>query len=281
MENDRLNNIIEMISSMARLDFSKRLETEISNNPIDLISYGLNMMSEELENNVVKKSKLQEINSNLEKFSYTVAHDLKSPLNTISGLISIIEMEIEMNNIENVKNYLNRLKETNDRSRKMINGILEYSKVSFKEISMHEIDLDKLFKESIEEHSYKKNVSISIENKLPIVYHNETALFQIINNLFSNAIKYNNKDKCEISVYCNEKDNHYEITIMDNGSGIQEDQQINIFDLFENQNIKQKDSTGIGLAIAKRILTETNGDIWVESKPNEYSKFVFTIQKIK
>ena len=68
---------------------------------------------------------------------------------------------------------------------------------------------------------------------------------------------------------------------MDNGSGIQEDQQINIFDLFENQNIKQKDSTGIGLAIAKRILTETNGDIWVESKPNEYSKFVFTIQKIK
>lgn len=68
MENDRLNNIIEMISSMARLDFSKRLETEISNDPIDLISYGLNMMSEELENNVVKKSKLQEINSNLKKF---------------------------------------------------------------------------------------------------------------------------------------------------------------------------------------------------------------------
>jgi signal transduction histidine kinase len=281
MENERLNNIIEMISSMARLDFSKRLETEISNDPIDLISYGLNMMSEELENNVVKKSKLQEINSNLEKFSYTVAHDLKSPLNTISGLISLIEMEIEMNNIENIKNYLNLLKETNDRSRKMINGILEYSKVSFKEINMHEIDLDKLFKESVEEHTYKKNVFISIENKLPIVYHNETALLQIINNLFSNAIKYNNKDKCEISVSCTEKGNHYEITIMDNGPGIQEDQQINIFNLFENQNIKQKDSTGIGLAIAKRILTETNGDIWVESKPNEYSKFVFTIQKFK
>ncbi|MBL7937530.1 MAG: HAMP domain-containing histidine kinase [Bacteroidia bacterium] len=276
---DRLDKVVEMISSMAKLDFSERLNTEITNDPIDIISYGLNMLSEELEHNVVKKSKLEEINTNLEKFSYTVAHDLKSPLNTISALISLIEMENEQTPNKKIQEYINLLKETNDRSRNMINGILEYSRLNFRDITMQQIDLGKLCSKIAEEYSINKHVSISIDDHMPVIYYDETALTQILNNLLSNAIKHNDKDICKIQVSSRDKGKHYEISVSDNGPGISEAQKNKIFNLFENQNSSRSNSTGIGLAIVKRIISETNGTIHVESEQENGSIFIFTVQK--
>ena len=278
-DKERLESIVEMISSMAKLDFSERLDTEITNNPIDIISYGLNMLSEELEHNVVKKSKLEEINISLEKFSYTVAHDLKSPLNTISGLISLIEQENETASNKKVQEYISLLKETNERSRNMVNGILEYSRLNFRGIAMQRIDLRKLCSKIAEEYSIHKHVHISIDAHMPLVYHDETALTQIVNNLLSNAVKHNDKDICEIQLSSVDKGNYYEIRVSDNGPGIPNEQKNKIFNLFENQNSHHSNSTGIGLAIVKRIIDETDGTIRVESDEKKGSTFVFTIQK--
>src|SRR5437762_11270853 len=83
----RLNNILDMIGRIASLDFSKTLQTSDKNDIIDAISLGLNMLGEELSSNVVEKTKLDEVNGKLKKFAYTTAHDLKSPLNSIIGLV--------------------------------------------------------------------------------------------------------------------------------------------------------------------------------------------------
>ncbi|MBI3521027.1 MAG: HAMP domain-containing histidine kinase [Bacteroidetes bacterium] len=278
-DKERLQRVIEMISSMASLDFSERLDTEITNDPIDVISYGLNMLSEELEHNVVKKSKLEEINMNLEKFSYTVAHDLKSPLNTISALISLIEMENEKIVNSKIQEYIHLIKETNDRSRNMVNGILEYSRLNFRNVSMQKIDFGELCSKIAKEYSINKRVIISIDTPMPEVYYDETALTQVLNNLLSNAIKHNDKDLCKIGISAIDKENHYEIRISDNGPGILDEQKNKIFNLFENQNSRNSNSTGIGLAIVKRIINETYGSIEVESDENKGATFIFTIQK--
>lgn len=278
-EKERLHQVVEMIGSMARLDFSERLQTEITNDPIDVLSYGLNMLSEELEHNVVRKSELEEINANLEKFSYTVAHDLKSPLNTTSALISLIEVENNNNPNERIGEYIKLLKETNDRSRNMVNGILEYSRLNFRNVSRQQINLGKLCAKIAEEHSINKRVSIAIDPHMPVVYYDETALTQVLNNLISNAIKHNNKDLCKIRISSVDKGAHYEISVSDNGPGVPREQKENIFNLFENQNSSSSSSTGIGLAIVKRIIDGAHGTIWVSSEDNKGLTITFTIQK--
>lgn len=278
-EKERLHQVVEMIGSMARLDFSERLQTEITNDPIDVLSYGLNMLSEELEHNVVKKSELEAINANLEKFSYTVAHDLKSPLNTISALISLIEAENRKTPNEKIEEYVKLLKETNDRSRNMVNGILEYSRLNFRDVIRKQIDLGKLCAKIAEEHSINKGVSIAIAPHMPVVYYDETALTQVLNNLISNAIKHNDKDFCKIGISSVDKGTYYEISVSDNGPGVPQEQKENIFNLFENQNSRRSNSTGIGLAIVKRIVSGAHGTIWVNSENHKGLTITFTIQK--
>jgi len=414
----RMNELVEMISSMASLDFTKRIETKSSNNLLDIIAQGLNMLSEELEENVVEKSilahqneelnealayykyaldqstivaitnvkghieyvndmyckmskysqkeliganprivnsgyhtkkfwqdmwktlvkgnvwhneiknkakdgttywlqstivpfldtkgkperylamyqdisirkqreeeltlyhlKLKETNKNLEEFAYTAAHDMKSPLNSANGLISLLEMELKEINNERIADYLVKLKDTFDSTKQLINGILDYSKMGLTEIKMEQFDLCTLIAKITNQYSSNKKVVIYFK-KLPlIVKHNKTALTQVIDNLFSNAIKYNDKEICEITVQCIEKKTHFEISISDNGPGIANKDKEKVFNLFENLNTSNTNSTGIGLATVKKIITETNGKIWIDSSEGQGTTIVFTINK--
>ncbi len=274
-----LTDLIGMIGSMASLDFSKRLDVEISEDPINVMAYGLNMLSEELEYNVVKKSMLEEINRNLEQFSFTVAHDIKSPLSSAYTLITLIEMELEGTENQTLKEYFTLLKQINERTRNMINGILEYSKTNFNDIVTKEIELTKICAEIADEHSLNENVTVTFQKSMPTVYHNEFALTQIINNLVSNAIKYNDKPLCEIDIRYADKNTFYEISVTDNGPGIDHKDKERIFDLFENLNNSVNDSHGIGLSIVKKLVNQANGNVWVDDTYTQGARFIFTIEK--
>jgi len=232
------------------------------------------------------RQKLEKTNENLEKFAYTAAHDMKSPLNSAMGLIDIIEMELKGKGNEKTIEYLDLLKDTFNNTKQLINGILEYSKTGFSEIELKDIDLNILITKIANQYSTGKQalpanrpVKIKIAQKMPIVRHYKTALSQIIDNLISNAVKYNNKKICEIYIKCIDKSTHYEISIADNGPGIADEYKEKIFDLFENLKTKKKSSSGIGLAIVKKLLTETNGRIWVDPVKKQGANFVFTIDK--
>ncbi len=276
-----LTHLIEMIGNMAKLDFSKRLNVEISEDPIDVMAYGLNMLSEELEYNVVKKSMLEEINRNLERFSFTVAHDIKSPLSSAFTLITLIEAELEGTENETLKEYFTLLKQINERTRNMINGILEYSKTNFNDTLISEVDLNRICSEIANEHSLNESIIISFQKNMPKVFYNEFALTQIISNLINNAIKYNDKDVCELEIRCADKENFYEVSVTDNGPGIADKDKEKIFDLFENLNNNIEESHGIGLSIVKKLVTQANGSVWVDTANKHGARFIFTIEKIE
>ncbi|MCF6352173.1 MAG: PAS domain-containing sensor histidine kinase [Cyclobacteriaceae bacterium] len=232
------------------------------------------------------RQKLEKANENLEKFAYTAAHDMKSPLNSAMGLIDIIAMELKGKENGRTIEYLDLLKDTFNNTKQLINGILEYSKTGFSEIALKNIDLNILITKIANRYSTGKQtlpanrpVKIKIAQKMPIVRHYKTALSQIIDNLISNAVKYNDKKICEIYIECIDKSTHYEISIADNGPGIADEYKEKIFDLFENLKTKKKSSSGIGLAIVKKLLTETNGRIWVDTVKKQGANFVFTIDK--
>ncbi len=224
---------------------------------------------------------LEQTNENLEKFAYTAAHDMKTPLSSASGLVHLIELELRgKDENKEIANYLNLLKDTLDRSKQLIGGILEYSKTSLVKMEMEWLDLGKLIAKSAGQYGTNEQVVIHIDEGMPTVLFYKTALTQIVDNLLSNAVKFNDKERCEIYFACLEKESCFEVSISDNGTGIAEENREKVFDLFENLKSSNKESSGIGLATVKKILLETNGKIWAETSKSQGAKFVFTINKM-
>jgi len=276
---ERLDAVLSMLESIASLDFTKKIKLSNKADNIDAVAAGLNMLSEELKSKVVEKSKLEEINKNLEQFAFTAAHDMKSPLGISVNLARLLEHELQDHHNKKVKEYLDILRKTNERMERLITGILEYSITTLAVKQMLEIDLGKLLQKLAVQYSKNEKVFISIGEGMPVIRHSKTALTEIINNLLENAVKYNDKEICQIGIQCADQDDHYEISISDNGPGVLQEDREKIFNLFENLKTKKENSTGIGLATVKRLVTNTNGRIWVESSENQGAKFVFTIKK--
>lgn len=272
--------MVGMISSMAALDFSKRLDVAVDDNPINIMAYGLNMLSEELEQHVVRKSMLEETNANLEKFSYTVAHDIRSPLNSAIGITSLIEMELGKDIDPNVADYISLLKQIHQRMSDMIKGILEYSKSDFNALETEEIDIPAMCHDIAEEFDSRKvTIKYIMPETIPTIKYNRLAMWQVFSNLIGNAVKYNDKPVCEITFDYSDAGHLYELSIKDNGPGIPADKLDKVFDLFENFKSEDNNSYGVGLSIVKKIINQAGGSVWLDSRPGEGTRFTFTIAK--
>ncbi|GEM_PF-2398797 len=279
-DDKRLNAILDMIGRIASLDFTEMLEVSEENDMVDAISLGLNMLSEELNSQVVDKKILHEVNAKLEKFAYTVAHDLKSPLNSQAGLIKLLELTLNPDPNSDIDECITKLKRMNEKMKSLVEGVLSYSLAQSKAIEKEEVDLKELVEEVIEIDNFNEKADIEIRNELPVVFFNRTGATQIVRNLLDNAIKYSNKTRCVINIESEEKNKHYEIRFIDNGPGIPPEYQEKIFQLFNQIDPSLKtDSVGIGLATIKSIIEASGGKIWLNSKQGEGSTFIFTINK--
>jgi signal transduction histidine kinase len=200
-------------------------------------------------------------------------------LSSAYTLISLIEKELEGTENETLKQYFALLQQINERTLNMINGVLEYSRTNFNNIKITEIDLNKICIEIVKEYSINKNVVIQFDTAMPKVQYNEFALTQILHNLVNNAVKYNDKPICQLAITCADKNGFYEISVTDNGPGIKDSDREKIFDLFENLKNEKINSHGVGLSIAKKLVTQANGSIWTEPAENQGARFTFTIEK--
>jgi signal transduction histidine kinase len=269
-----------MIGRVAALDFSSVLTTSQKNDMIDAIALGLNMLSEELNSNVVEKSKLDQVNRKLEQFAYTTAHDLKSPLNAITGLVCLLELTLNPDESSDVYQYINRLKKTTEQMKNLVQGILNYSKADLTAVAREEVDLNVVVKEIVETDQLTDFADIRIIGTLPEINFNRSAMNQIIRNLLSNAIKYSDKDRCRITLQAYDRGTAYCISVSDNGPGIAEEDHHKIFELFNTLDPSARyDSHGIGLATVKNILEAFDERIWVESIPGNGATFSFTLKK--
>ncbi|TGD59461.1 GAF domain-containing sensor histidine kinase [Flavobacterium humi] len=219
--------------------------------------------------------------SELEHFANVVSHDIKSPLNNIISLVSLFEEYAEGKFNEEGREYLDCITASSYRLRDYVDGLLEYYRsdtvnVLHKEdISINEV-LNKIIcvlDPKREYHFILPATPVTIRSVKP-------AIEQILLNLISNAIKYNDKKPVVIEIKCEESENGIMISVKDNGIGIEKKDLDVIFSFFTT--LKRKDrfghyGTGIGLATVEKIVRKINGKINVNSIPNEGSEFTIIL----
>jgi signal transduction histidine kinase len=125
-----------------------------------------------------------------------------------------------------------------------------------------------------------ENISITVENELPVIEFERTRITQVFQNLLSNAVKFMDKPEGQVKIGCVEEDGFWKFTVADNGPGIEEKYFEKIFDMFQTLAPRDEvESTGVGLTVAKKIVELYGGKIWVQSKVGEGSTFLFTLPK--
>ena len=225
--------------------------------------------------------KLQQEIAELERFTYTVSHDLKSPLVTIKGFLGLLKRDLEANRQTNVQKDFTRIAEAADKMGILLSELLELSRIGRIAIPPEEVDLVKLTQDALETldgHIRERNVTVTVSPNLPIVYADRNRLREVLENLIDNAAKYMG-DQATPLVEIGKRDNGTEIIlyIKDNGIGIEPQFHTKIFGLFEKLSAGSEGS-GIGLALIKRIIEVHGGRIWVESEGRgKGSTFCFTI----
>ena len=252
--------------------------TALSKQVMNLISLRRNKLF--LEQSL---KELEEKNQELERFAFIAAHDLKSPLIGISSLTNFFLEEYDSKIDEEGQKMLKLIIETSSKLRNLIDGLLDYSRGEnvLKEDKSN-INLETLKHEITGLFSYDHNLKLEIKSSLTEIYVNKTVINQILINLVTNAIKYNDKDIVEIEIGISESDSQYIFYVQDNGPGIEINFQDKIFRIFEIVAAKDKfgqTGNGIGLATVKKIVEKSGGSINVQSELEKGAKFIFTIEK--
>jgi PAS domain S-box-containing protein len=223
-------------------------------------------------------------NRELEHFTYTVSHDLKSPLITIKGFAGLLAKGIADGNAEEIESDLGRIKKAADRMHQMLDELLELSRVGRLVNPPQEVPLSGLAREALElvaTRIGKSGAAVSIPPDLPVVCGDRPRLLSVVQNLLDNAAKFlGNQPEPRIEVGARQDGDETLCWVRDNGIGIDPRYHERIFGLFEKLNSDSKEGTGIGLAIAKRIVEAHGGRIRVESEgEGRGATFYFSIPR--
>jgi signal transduction histidine kinase len=219
-------------------------------------------------------------NKELQDFAYVAAHDLKAPLRGIGTLADWIATDYADRLDEPGRQQLGLLKRRVTRLADLINGILHYSEIGRVTNRRELVDLGKLVPETIALLDPPAHIQIVVRGELPAIGGEKVRLEQVFHNLIDNAIKYMDKPQGRIEIHCTDRDGVWQFGVTDNGPGIEERHFEKIFQMFQTLAPRdQRESTGIGLPIVKKIVELFGGRIWVESKPGIGSTFFFTLPK--
>ena len=224
---------------------------------------------------------LESANEELRNFAHVVSHDLKAPLRAIGALADWLSTDYADKFDDEGKEHMRLLVSRVHRMSNLIDGILQYSRVGRVREALVELDLNQVVHEVIDLLSPPATIIIRVENPLPRIIAEPTRIQQIFQNLLSNAIKYMDKPKGEIRIACSAEGEQWKFGITDNGPGIESRHFERIFQLFQTLAPRDRiESTGVGLALVKKIVEMYSGQIWIESKAGEGSTFFFTLPKI-
>lgn len=269
-------NILRRIKSMVKLaeEISRgyfNTVTDTRHDELTSLSSSLNTMSLRLKRNI---EELERKNTELDQFAYVVSHDLKAPVRGISNIVLWINEDMGDELSPKLKEYLNVIPERAKRMEDLINGLLDYARLSEKN-APEKVDVGKLVQE-ITDSIVPRHFHIETHG-LPEMMTERIKLGQVLTNLISNAVKYTDREDAMIRIHCKELAAEYHFTVSDNGIGIEEEYHEKVFEIFQTLRKKNaKESTGIGLAIAKKIIEDHNGTITIKSKEGHGAEFIFT-----
>ncbi|YAG15297.1 histidine kinase [Nostoc sp. DSM 114161] len=218
-------------------------------------------------------------NQDLEAFSYSISHDLREPLRAIQAFSSILlENQESQSDLKNKQNYLQRIIASTQQADRLVQDLLEYSRLTHTEMPLQAINLSLLMRQTLRQLELElthRQARVEIEEPLAEVIANSTILIQVITNLLTNAIKFVAPGVQPLLRIWTQKHNGFvRLWVQDNGIGIEERYQKRIFNVFERlHSYEIYPGSGIGLAIVRKGVERMGGQVGVESQLGQGSRF--------
>jgi PAS domain S-box-containing protein len=239
-------------------------------------------LNEELEQRVTERTaQLLAANIELEKFSYTASHDLRTPLRALNGYASILlEDYADSIDVDGVR-MLHVIQDNANKMSFLIDDLLAYSRLGHKEMNISEINMFEMAESVYNELINKpgnENIDFRLQ-KIPDAYGDPSLIRQVLINLIGNAIKYTSKIHDRIIEITHRKEGNESIfSITDNGAGFDMAQYPKMFGVFQRLHTsKEFEGNGIGLAIVQRIIESHRGRVWAEGEINRGATFYFSL----
>ncbi|HEY5730172.1 MAG TPA: HAMP domain-containing sensor histidine kinase, partial [Anaerolineales bacterium] len=221
-------------------------------------------------------------NEELERFTYTVSHDLRSPLVTIRGFLGYLKHDAESSDMTRFDKDLNRIASAVDKMQTLLNELLELSRIGRITNPPENVPFGEIVQETTDLLSgplEAGNIRLNVIGEFPVVRVDRLRIFEVVQNLIGNAIKFmgdQSRPTIEIGTNGMDTDGKPIFFVRDNGIGIEPEYHERIFGLF-NRLDPSIEGTGIGLTLVKRIIDIHGGRIWIDSATGRGSTFLFTL----
>jgi signal transduction histidine kinase len=231
-----------------------------------------------------RSEELERLNQVKDKFFSIISHDLRSPINALAGLLDLLDKGAVKP--EELSNHVKELKTRFNHTRTLLNNLLDWTLLQMDKLNLqaNRIDLRKIVEENIQLLISVQNKQIELVNKIPenaIAFADSNTVNLVIRNLMTNAIKFTN-DRGKVVIASEERPTEWLITVEDNGIGMNADVLKILFDKtapYTTRGTANEKGTGLGLILCKEFVEKNGGKIWVESNPDNGSKFSFTLPK--
>lgn len=252
---------------------------------------GVKALIEDIQNLIVTKfteikqlnQQLRNLNEELESFSYSVSHDLRGPLRGIDGFAQILMEDYTEVLDEYGRDALNIIIKSADKMNSLMDDILGYSGLSKHDKIDEFIDVNKLIEDVVSDSKLREDypsVQLNVAESLPQIYGDKAMIYQLFLNLLTNAFKYCSKSEQPlVEIFCNDEGDRNVYCIKDNGIGFKPEYDKKIFGVFTRLVKDEYKGTGVGLAIAQRVVMRHSGNIWAESELGEGATFKFYLDK--
>jgi PAS domain S-box-containing protein len=293
------NTDLQVMESKKRITFEEQItdvngkkiwiettKTPIFNSAGEVIgTTGISRNITERKNAELERERLiQELeakNTELERFTYTVSHDLKSPLVTITGFLNYLEKNARAGDFEKFNNDVNRIHQAVNKMQTLLKDLLELSRIGRIMNEPVETTLGEIVREAlaaVEGDIKTRNVKIEFEDNHDKIFGDKIRLVEVFQNLIENAVKFMGNQPSPLIRIGSIANTEKSLTffVQDNGIGIDPQYIDRIFGLFNKLDVNSSGS-GIGLTLVKRIIEAHGGKIWVESKLGKGSTFYFTL----
>jgi PAS domain S-box-containing protein len=265
---------IEGVAGVA-FDITARKQTELE---LMHAKDELARINRELEERVRERTaSLTDLLSQMETFSYTVSHDLRSPLRAMCGFAEVLLEDHSAGLNEQGREMVKRIIRGGERMHRLINDVLAYTRVNRDRLELVPISLEEVLRQVVQHapELQPPRASIVVQAPLPHVLGNEAFLTQVLANLLGNAVKFVPHDRQpRVEITAERHGSFVRLSLADNGIGIKPEHQARLFGLFERLNVdKHYEGTGMGLAIVRRAVERMGGSVGLESDGRTGSRF--------
>lgn len=227
-----------------------------------------------------RNAELNEINQDLESFSFSVSHDLRAPVRTIVGFAKILETEYGGELTADAKKVLDMIVASGYRMSQLIDDLLNFSKLGRKEVQRQLVDMQTLTQQAVDElmREMENHAQVTVGN-LPSINADPALMMHVLKNLLSNALKYSRKvSHPMVEVDAKEEDGNVIFCVKDNGAGFDMRFVDKLFTVFQRLHTTSEfEGSGVGLAIVQRIIARHNGSVWAEAAPGKGATFYFSL----